>query len=226
MLKNCPGKVYTKTGDLGRIKDLIIVGGRNIYSANIEKTVESASKLLRPGCCAVIGVPKETLMTKGISVPDSSDQVGLVVIAEVRDGKPVNKEVVQKIQTRVAEEHGVSIASVKLIKPRTISKTTSGKIQRFECLRQCSDGTLNLVPEPIVTKKRLMRSYITGTCREGSTPRPEFVRDRSLPFGGPSHKEIEEFLMGVVSEQTGISINKISTTEGLTSYGIYSIGVV
>ncbi|XP_076942402.1 uncharacterized protein LOC143612262 [Bidens hawaiensis] len=236
-LENRPGIFYTRTGDLGRIidgnlfitgriKDLIIVGGRNIYSADIEKTVESASELLRPGCCAVIGVPEETLSTKGISVPDGSDQVGLVVIAEVRDGKPVNKEVVQQIQARVAEEHGVSIASVKLIKPRTISKTTSGKIKRFECLKQFADGTLNLVPEPIVTKKRLMRSYTTGTCREGNTPRPDFVKNRQLPDMGPSHKEIEEFLIGLVSEQTGISVNKISTTEGLTSYGIDSIGVV
>ena len=52
----------------GRIKDLIIVGGRNIYSADIEKTVENASEFLRPGCCAVIGVPEETLSSKGISV--------------------------------------------------------------------------------------------------------------------------------------------------------------
>ncbi|KAI3748293.1 hypothetical protein L6452_11277 [Arctium lappa] len=237
LLENHPGKIYTRTGDLGRIidgslfitgriKDLIIVGGRNIYSADIEKTVESASEFMRPGCCAVIGVPEETLSSKGISVPDASDQVGLVVIAEVKDGKPVSKEVVKQIQVRVAEEHGVAIASVKLIKPRTISKTTSGKIKRFECLKQFTDGTLNLVPEPIVTKKRLMRSYTTGTCREGSTPRPELVTSCPLPPGRLSHKEIEDFLMGVVSEQTGISINKISTTEGLTSYGIDSIGVV
>ncbi|KAD5961681.1 hypothetical protein E3N88_13154 [Mikania micrantha] len=237
LLKNCPGKIYTRTGDLGRIidenlfitgriKDLIIVGGRNIYSADIEKTVESASEFLRPGCCAVIGVPEETLSTKGISVPDGSDHVGLVVIAEVRDGKPVNKDVIQQIQARVAEEHGVSIASVKLIKPRTISKTTSGKLKRFECLKQFTDGTLNLIPEPIVTKKRLVRSFTTGTCQEGNTPRPDFMTNRPLTNVGPTHKEIEEFLKGLVSEQTGISINKISTTEGLTSYGIDSIGVV
>ncbi|XP_028056376.1 uncharacterized protein LOC114260445 [Camellia sinensis] len=128
---SCLNKKYTRTGDLGRIidgklfitgriKDLIIVAGRNIYSADVEKTVESSSELIRPGCCAVIGVPEEILSTKGISVPDSSDQVGLVVIAEVRDGKPVPKHAIEQIQTRVAEEHGVTVASVKLIKPRTI----------------------------------------------------------------------------------------------------------
>ncbi|XP_063937135.1 uncharacterized protein LOC135147742 [Daucus carota subsp. sativus] len=231
-----PGKTYTSTGDLGRIidgnlfitgriKDLIIVAGRNIYSADVEKTVESSSELLRPGCCAVIGVPEETLVTKGISVPDGSDQVGLVVIAEVRDGKPISKDVVEQIQARVAEEHGVTIASIKLIRPRTMSKTTSGKIKRFECLKQFSEGTLNLVPDPIVSKRTLVRSFTSGTCKEGITPRG---RGPSPLSANPrlSHAEIVEFLKQLVSDQTKIAISKISTTESLVSYGIDSIGVV
>ncbi|CAL5352523.1 unnamed protein product [Camellia sinensis] len=237
IFQSCPNKKYTRTGDLGRIidgklfitgriKDLIIVAGRNIYSADVEKTVESSSELIRPGCCAVIGVPEEILSTKGISVPDSSDQVGLVVIAEVRDGKPVPKHAIEQIQTRVAEEHGVTVASVKLIKPRTISKTTSGKIKRFDCLKQFTDGTLNLVPDPIMSKRFLARSFTTGTCKEGKTPRSQMVNGPPLPFTRLGNKEIREFLRRLVSEQTGISINKISTTENLVSYGIDSIGVV
>ncbi|KAK1588428.1 hypothetical protein Q3G72_023158 [Acer saccharum] len=235
-LQDYPGRRYTRTGDLGRIidgklfitgriKDLIIVAGRNIYSADVEKTVESSSELLRPGCCAVVGVPEEVLSTKGISVPDSSDQVGLVVIAEVRDTKPVDKEVVEKIKTRVAEEHGVTVASVKLIKPRTMSKTTSGKIKRFECLKQFVDGTLNIMPEPLFKKKTLGRSFTTGTCREGKTPRPQLV---SSPLLIPkiTNKDIVEFLKRLVSEQTRIPTSNISVTESLVSYGIDSIGVV
>ncbi|KAK6937085.1 Amine oxidase [Dillenia turbinata] len=237
-LPNQPGRIYTRTGDLGRIvdgnlfitgriKDLIIVAGRNIYSADVEKTIENSSEAIRPGCCAVIGVPEEVLSAKGISVQDTSDQVGLVVIAEVRDGnKPVNKDVIEQIQTRVAEEHGVTVAAVKLIKPRTISKTTSGKIKRFECLKQFTDGTLNLVMEPTSIKKSLVRSFTTGTCKDGKTPRRELVR--SEPKAGPrlSNKEIVDFLKGLVSEQTGISVKNIAETENLVSYGIDSIGVV
>ncbi|KAK3015484.1 hypothetical protein RJ639_005789 [Escallonia herrerae] len=89
------GKKYIRTGDLGRIldrklfitgriKDLIIISGRNIYPSDIEKTVESSSEFLRPGCCAVVGVPGEVLLEKGTAIAASSDQVGLVVIAEVR----------------------------------------------------------------------------------------------------------------------------------------------
>ncbi|XP_059665191.1 uncharacterized protein LOC132311333 [Cornus florida] len=231
------GKKYTRTGDLGRIidgkffitgriKDLIIVAGRNVYSADVEKTVESSSEVLRPGCCAVIGVPEEILSTKGISVPDGSDQIGLVVVAEVRDGKPVSRDIIEQIQTRVAEEHGVSVASIKLIKPRTISKTTSGKIKRFECLKQFTEGTLNLVPEPIISKRSLVRSFTTGTCREGKTPRPQLGKGALPPRPRLSNKEIVEFLKRLVSEQTGIAVDNISTTENLVSYGIDSIGVV
>ncbi|KAK7261575.1 hypothetical protein RIF29_27889 [Crotalaria pallida] len=236
-LQNNPGRVYTRTGDLGRIidgklfitgriKDLIIVAGRNIYAADVEKTVETSSEFLRPGCCAVIGVPEDILSAKGISLPDGSDQVGLVVVAEVRDGKPISKDVIEHIQTRVAEEHGVHIASLKLIKPRTISKTTSGKIKRFECLKQFAEETLNLVPQPLQTKKALVRSFTTGTCRDGNTPRPRLVR--SSPIASPriGNKEIVEFLKRLISEQSGIPISNISAIDNMTSYGLDSIGVV
>ncbi|OMO94048.1 AMP-dependent synthetase/ligase [Corchorus capsularis] len=233
-LKNHPGRIYTRTGDLGRIiegnlfitgriKDLIIVAGRNIYSADVEKTVESSCELLRPGCCAVIGVPEEVLLEKGISV-DGSDNVGLVVIAEVRDGKPVNKDDVEHIKTRVTEEHGVNVAAIKLIRPKTISKTTSGKIKRFECLKQFTEGTLNIVPDPTSSKRKLVRSFTTGTCAEGKTPRK--LVSSPLPAPRLRNKEIVEFLKGLVSELTGIPTKSISATESLVSYGIDSIGVV
>ncbi|GAU21921.1 hypothetical protein TSUD_110610 [Trifolium subterraneum] len=236
-LPNHPGRFYTRTGDLGRIidgklfitgriKDLIIVAGRNIYSSDVEKTVESSSEFLRPGCCAVIGVPEDTLSAKGISLPDGSDQVGLVVIAELRDGKPVSKDVVEGIQARVAEEHGVNVASVKLIKPRTISKTTSGKIRRFECLKQFADGTLNLVPQPVLTKKALVRSFTTGTCKEGRTPRARLANSTPITRQRISNKEIMEFLKRLISEQAGISVSNISVTDNMSTYGMDSIGVV
>ncbi|KAL4198207.1 hypothetical protein AMTRI_Chr03g44740 [Amborella trichopoda] len=235
-----PGKSFTRTGDLGRIisgklfitgriKDLIIVSGRNVYSADVEKTVEASSELIRPGCCAVIGVPEEVLSTKGIKVPDGADQVGLVVIAEVREGKPVSKELVKQIQTRVAEEHGVTVASVKLIKPRTISKTTSGKIKRFECLKQFTDESLSLVADSKPPKKFLFQSFTTGANfnlppmrQEQSFLEPLKPRKESQK----SRREITEFLIGLVAEQASIPLEKISETDSLVSYGIDSIGVV
>ncbi|XP_072977090.1 uncharacterized protein [Typha angustifolia] len=241
-IENHPGKRFIRTGDLGRvidgklfitgrIKDLIIVAGRNIYSADVEKTVESSSELIRPGCCAVVGVPEEILNTKGIPVPEASDQVGVVVIAEVKEGKPVNVEIAEQIKARVAEEHGISVASIKLIKPRTICKTTSGKIKRFECLKQFTDDNLSLVTTSDSNKRPLLfRSLTTGTALQGR--RVSLQHDLNLSSCTQSHnagkgtKEITEFLKGLVAEQAGIPIDKISPSEGLASYGIDSIGVV
>lgn len=220
-LENHPGRMYTRTGDLGRIvggnlfvtgriKDLIIVAGRNIYSSDVEKTVESSSEVLRPGCCAVIGVSREILLDKGIADSTNFDDVGIVVIAEIREGKSATKEDIGQIRTRVAEEHGIDIAHIAVIKPRTICKTTSGKIRRFECLKQFIEGTLNLNEGPVLLSRR---------DSEGNG----LQFDRNSRKG---KKEIVEFLKKLLSDQTGISVHNISLTESLMSYGVDSIGVV
>ncbi|WOL12047.1 hypothetical protein Cni_G20811 [Canna indica] len=240
-IENQVDKRYTRTGDLGRIidgklfitgriKDLIIVSGRNIYSADVEKTVEGSSEFIRPGCCAVIGVPEEVLIEKGISFSETSDQVGLVVIAEIKEGKSINEEIVQQIKSRVVEEHGVAVASVKLIKPRTMSKTTSGKIQRFECLKQFTNDTLSLATRSVSSKNSLFRSLTTGSSLERNRLHHPLGSPRSLHSqssnAGKDVREIINFLKGLVSEQTAIAVEKISATESLVSYGIDSIGVV
>ncbi|KAJ9555327.1 hypothetical protein OSB04_009941 [Centaurea solstitialis] len=224
-LQGNPGKMYLRSGDLGRIingklfitgriKDLIIVGGRNIYSSDIEKTVESSSEFIRPGCCAVIGVPEQVLFAKGIMIPENSDQIGLVVIAEVRGNKSSLEEVVECVQTLVAEEHGITIASVVLIKERSICKTTSGKIKRFECLKQFTDDKLQVIQLQHV-KKIKKPSLVQSTNSK--------VKDSVSDI---SKGEIVQFLKKLLSDQTGIPTASISVTESLISYGIDSIGVV
>lgn len=225
-----PGKKYMRTGDLGRIidgklfitgriKDLIIVAGRNIYSSDIEKTVEISSELIRPGCCAAVGVPKEILMSKGISVQEITDEVGLVVIAEVREVKPALKEIMRHIQTCVAEEHGIVAASIVLIKPRSISKTTSGKIKRFECLKKFADGALNIVDQ-LVAGEKLPDPSTEHILQSQITP------DHPSVNFSINKRDIINFLMELLSEMTGTSTVEMSATESLVSYGIDSIGVV
>ncbi|EPS61871.1 hypothetical protein M569_12922, partial [Genlisea aurea] len=144
-LNQYPTRKFIRTGDLGRtidgklfitgrIKDLMIVGGRNIYSSDIEKTVENSCELVKPGCCAAIGVPNEILSSKGIQISEVPDEVGLVIIAEVREtNTTISNDMIKEIEKCVAEEHGIITSAIVFIKPKTISKTTSGKIKRYDC---------------------------------------------------------------------------------------------
>ncbi|KAI5057660.1 hypothetical protein GOP47_0027675 [Adiantum capillus-veneris] len=221
-------RYYIRTGDLGRvvdgkffitgrIKDLIIVQGRNIYPADIEKTVEDSCALVRPGCCAVLGIPKESLEVKGIKSPDSSDGVGVVVVAEVRNGCLVDRKLMDDIKAAVAEEHGVELAYITFIKPRTISKTTSGKLRRFECMKQFCNEQLQVVANS---------AYIAN--QSTSSPSALWSADTS-PVAEATWKtkdEILNFLMKLVAEKTGLHTSSISPSDSLTSYGLHSTAVV
>jgi thioester reductase-like protein len=123
---------YLRTGDLGfiddgelvvtgRIKDLIIIRGRNIYPHDIERTVEASHAELRPGAAVAFAV-------------DSGDEERLVVAAEVERRywpEPAALEpIVAAIRRAVASEHQVEVAGVALLGSGSLPKTSSGKLQR------------------------------------------------------------------------------------------------
>ncbi len=125
-----PGAKFLRSGDLGfthdgelyvsgRLKDLIIVAGRNLYPQDIEATVSVAHPSVRRGCCAAFSV-------------DAADGEALVVAAEVRDAAAEDEAsaVRSAIHRCVAQEHGVVAADVFLVAKGEIPKTTSGKIRR------------------------------------------------------------------------------------------------
>ena len=122
---------FLRTGDLGfvrdgelfvtgRLKDLIIVRGRNHYPQDIERTVERSHPDLRAGGGAAFAV-------------DAGGEERLVVVQEVdRHGlRGLDAaEVDGAIRRAVAEEHEVAVHAVVLVRPVTLPKTSSGKIQR------------------------------------------------------------------------------------------------
>jgi len=144
---------WLRTGDLGfvregelyvsgRLKDLIIVRGRNYYPQDVEGCVESVSDKLRPGCCGCFVVSNgEETTTGGGGV---GEDVGVVM--EVRDGKMTGVEgLVEEIRERVMQEHGLGLRWVCLLEPKTVPKTTSGKIARAWCKRRFLAGELKIV---------------------------------------------------------------------------------
>jgi 8-amino-7-oxononanoate synthase len=141
---------YLRTGDLGffdagelfvtgRLKDLIIVRGRNHYPQDIERSVEEASPLVRAGSVAAFSV-------------DVDGRERVVVVAELERGKREAGELstaFDEIRKRLAIEHEVALEGLVMVRPNSIAKTSSGKIQRHACKRQFLEGTLEVVEQHI-----------------------------------------------------------------------------
>lgn len=137
---------FLRTGDLGfmwkghlfitgRLKELIIVHGRNHYPQDIERTVEHSHDGLRPGHGAAFALP----------TPDG-DQ--LVVVQEVkrtalRTLQPAH--VIEAIRCAISDEHELAVEAVVLIRPASLSKTPSGKTRRLACQTHFLESTLHEV---------------------------------------------------------------------------------
>ena len=128
------GRRWLRTGDLGfvcdgelyvtgRIKDLIIVRGHNIYPQDIERVIEAEVDAVRKGRVAVFAV----------SGPDGE---GIGAAAEVSRSmqKLVPPQVlVEALSAAVSEVFGEALSAVLLLNPGGMPKTTSGKLQRSAC---------------------------------------------------------------------------------------------
>jgi acyl-CoA synthetase (AMP-forming)/AMP-acid ligase II len=161
---------YLRTGDLGflhnkelficgRIKDLIIIGGRNYYPQDIEATAEAASNdLVRLGCSAAFTIDP---------THQGGEEVALVMeLKEVPSSKTAIEEVGNKlansIKAAINFEHSLSIAHIVFLKPRTVPKTSSGKIARAWCRKGFRAGTLTEVYSKAFNKMARMEMEGNG----------------------------------------------------------------
>jgi 8-amino-7-oxononanoate synthase len=138
-------RTFLRTGDLGviadgqlivtgRLKDLVILEGRNYYPADIEVAAERSHASLRAG------------FTAAFSVTEAGPE-RLVLVAEVsRHHKPGSDGALfQAVRTELAAAIGVVPEEIVLVRPHTIPRTSSGKIQRRACRVAFLDGSLELV---------------------------------------------------------------------------------
>ena len=141
-------------GDLyiaGRIKDLIIIDGRNHYPQDIEGSAQDSTKALRIGYVAAFSVPANELPQAVFDNPhtglkydpeDISEQ--LVIVGERAAGthKLEYQPIADDVRAAVAVRHGVTVRDVLLVSAGTIPRTSSGKIGRRACRAAYLDGTL------------------------------------------------------------------------------------
>jgi acyl-CoA synthetase (AMP-forming)/AMP-acid ligase II len=103
----------------GRRKDLIIIGGKNVYPQDIENLLNGIEGL-HPGRAAAFGIPNRTTGTEDIAVA-----------AEVEtDSSDARADIMRAIRTRVAQTLDVAVRYVHLVEAKWLIKTSSGKIAR------------------------------------------------------------------------------------------------
>ena len=127
------------TGELfvtGRIKELIIIRGINHYPQDLERTVQHLHPSLRENGGAAF------------SVPDESGEETLVVVQEIERterNKVDPDELKGLIREGITDQHEVFARHIALIRPGTLPKTTSGKIQRSLARKLWLDGRLEML---------------------------------------------------------------------------------
>jgi acyl-CoA synthetase (AMP-forming)/AMP-acid ligase II len=130
------GDGWLATGDLGvrfegelymtgRLKDLVIVDGRNHYPQDIEQTVE-ACPAVRPHSAAAFAIPHEE---------------GEVAVVVLEQAKNTDADVaVGALRAAVSAEHGLRLHDVVVLAPGEVPRTSSGKISRARCRESYLDG--------------------------------------------------------------------------------------
>jgi acyl-CoA synthetase (AMP-forming)/AMP-acid ligase II/acyl carrier protein len=151
------GGPYLRTGDLGflrngelfvtgRIKDLIIIRGRNHYPHDIELTTQNCHPAFRATGGAAFSVPSE-------------GEERLIIVQEIdRHHHHEARAATALIRAAIVEEYEITPHAVVVVRQSGVPKTSSGKIQRRACARAYLEGSLPVVYEwreiPIVAETR------------------------------------------------------------------------
>jgi amino acid adenylation domain-containing protein/thioester reductase-like protein len=207
-LANGTEGTYFRTGDLGfvldgelhvagRLKDLLIVRGRNHHPQDIERTVQAAHPALRPGCGVAFSI-------------DGAGEERLVIVQEV-EGELDTDQLFADLRQHIAEQHDLSLYAAALVRPGTIPKTTSGKLQRRACRQAFLENTLDIVAG--------FRSHLADVR--------ERAADGSGTPGTPlGRRELERRLVAWLAPRLGVDPAELSTTEPLARYGLDSRAAV
>ncbi|MFD6286181.1 fatty acyl-AMP ligase [Streptomyces sp. NPDC060205] len=138
------GEDWLRTGDLGalhegrllvtgRLKDVLVVDGRNHYPQDIEETVQSVVPLVR----------RDHLAAFGVTRPDAVGEELVVVAEHRRDADPTaddSRGAERAVRAAVSARHGLRLGALLLVPPGSVPRTSSGKVSRAATRKRFLDA--------------------------------------------------------------------------------------
>ncbi|HEV3040683.1 MAG TPA: amino acid adenylation domain-containing protein, partial [Candidatus Angelobacter sp.] len=198
---------FLRTGDLGflhdgelfvtgRLKDLIIIRGRNYYPQDIEETMGAAHPALRAGAGAAFAIEQ-----------DGEEQLVVVQEAGTRSEDELAKAI-QLIARNVAEVHELTAHAIVLVRAGTIPKTSSGKLQRHACKTDFLNQNL----------------YVLKEWRDAARNRQGTQTILSSDPYQPS--AVETWVIAEVARRTNVAPGEVDVHQPLIGYGLNSLTAV
>ncbi|OKH25124.1 beta-ketoacyl synthase, partial [Hydrococcus rivularis NIES-593] len=216
---------FLRTGDLGflqdgelfvtgRLKDLVIVRGRNHYPQDIELTVEKSHEAIRESAGAAFSV-------------DVHGEEHLAIACEVKRHyirKLDLEEIASAIRKAVVQNHELQPFAIVLLKTGSIPKTSSGKIQRHACKAGFLEGSLEALGEWRQGEKGKLE--LGSWNSEVGTRKSEVEGTRETRETNKQQQTIQAWLVSNIAQRLGISPQEIDVREPFASYGLDSVQAV
>ena len=243
---------WLRTGDLGflhqgelyvtgRLKDLIIIRGRNYYPQDIELTVDRSHEAIRAGNTAAFAV-------------EIAGEERLVVTTEIKRTalRGLNvEEVTKAIRSAIAQQE-LQTHAIVLLKTGSIPKTSSGKIQRHACKAGYLDGSLNSVGDfqstAIISQQSTVNSQQATDNSQQATVNPKGLASRRNQQSTINNQQstinskeeklftrqevnlqqdrIQNWLIENLAQRLGVPTSQIDVNEPFASSGLSSVAAV
>jgi len=198
---------YLRTGDLGfvidrdifiagRLKDLIIIRGRNLYPHDLEATVEESVPEVRAGRCCAFSIERE-------------EGEALVIVAEVERAQRHNFDatrVFARLREEISVQHEAELYDAVFVRTGTFPLTSSGKVQRQRARQEYLDGKLQAIAQI-----RTPEFPVDSAADDGYEGRLAEIRAQLIAY---------------ISERLHVAPESLSTQQSFQRLGLDSLSLV
>ncbi len=217
---------FLRSGDLGfiyngelfvtgRLKDLIIIRGKNYYPQDLEVSAEEAHPALQPGCAVAFSV-------------EAANEERLVIVQEVARTHLRTlqvEEVTAAILNAISQTHQLQVSAILLLRPGRMLKTSSGKLQRRATRQAYLDGTLETIGTWSFATEVLTSVATTPPLQVDSRAAAP-IASRLRPANGYITHTIESWIISQLAQRLRTVPAAIDLNKPFADYGLDSVAAV